>query len=178
MSASAESETGPAPANSGRPPAVCIRAILVPVDFSPESINALRYAVGYAECFDAKIRLVHVIEAVAMPPPELLTTPPIVEIQPLIEAAGERMQSDEVMGLVPEDHRGGWAVRAGTPWSEIIDECTEQNCDLIVIPTHGRTGLKQLFMGSTAEKIVRHAKCPVLVLRENTPVVPDEAEKA
>jgi nucleotide-binding universal stress UspA family protein len=56
-------------------------------------------------------------------------------------------------------------VRVGVPYVEIVDAAIETKCDLLVIPTHGRTGLKHYLLGGTAERVVRHATCPVLVVR-------------
>lgn len=143
------------------------RQILWPTDFSTLSFHGARYARGFCETFDARLYVVHVVA----PPlgPDIGVTIP-VELPPdqgdeeLV--AGCRESLDDVVrqrfaGLsdVARD------VVVGNPWSTICTYAHEHDVDLIVVTTHGRTGLRHVLIGSTAERIVQHAPCPVLVVK-------------
>jgi len=137
------------------------RTILVPVDFSDPSREALEYAVCFAKPIGAEIVLSHVVETVLAPPDVVVDT--AVLATTLNEAATKRLAEwrDEAatQANVKED------LRTGTPYREIIDAAEQLKADLIVMGTHGRGGLARLVIGSTAERVVRHAPCPVLVVR-------------
>jgi nucleotide-binding universal stress UspA family protein len=137
--------------------------ILVPTDFSELSLKAIETAVALAKRFNAEIDLVHVLEP---PPfPEFgYANIPIKEggLRDVAEAAFDKLRKripalKELVKYTP--------VRTGNAPYEIVQSARQLNADLIVIGTHGRTGLKRLALGSTTEKVVRHAHCPVLVLR-------------
>ena len=139
------------------------RKILVPTDFSELSNKAVERAVALAHRFGAKIDLVHVLEP--PPYPEFgYVHVPMKEgaLRKAAEAHFERLRS-EIPALV--DLVDYTPVRTGNAPYEIVQAARQLNSDLIVIGTHGRTGIKRLALGSTAEKVVRHAHCPVLVLR-------------
>ncbi len=143
-------------------PRVKFGTILVPVDFSAPSRAAFAYALQLAEHFDAQVRLLHVVEDTTSPDfksfPLTLSNAAVVASakHKLVEFA--QTGSHPVTPVFPE-------VRTGDPWEEIISAATKWNADLIIIPTHGRSGLKHILMGSVAEKVIRNAPCPVLVLR-------------
>jgi len=152
--------TSVAPAASG----VQVKKVLVPIDFSESSLEALKYAVAFAGQFGASFCLVHVVE-----PASFLND---VRNVPLAVSDGEvanklhhklvmmaRKQIDPVTPVHP-------LVCIGKPFDEIVKTAKTFNADLIIIATHGRTGLKRALLGSTAERVVRHASCPVLVVRE------------
>ena len=149
------------------PAVMKIRSLLVPMDFSPSSNKALIYALSFAEQFDAKVTLLNVVEP-AVYPTELGYVP--VEIDTLHRAmqnsARERL-ADIAAKRVPGRFRANTLVRVGRPHQEITRAAKELRTDLIVIATHGYTGLKHVVMGSTAERVVRHAPCPVLTVRES-----------
>ncbi len=142
-----------------------LKRILVPFDFSSAAEKALRYATVFARQLDAKVMLLHVRElpyypaALAympmMPPAE----------QPPDQAIIDRLESD-ARRLVPAGMNGGVFLRVGTPFDEICKAAAETSADLVIVSTHGYTGVKHVLMGSTAERVVRHAPCPVLVVRE------------
>jgi universal stress protein A len=145
-------------------PVVNIRSILVPVDFSEPSIRALRFAIRFAERFAATITLLHVVEPVASP--DFASTPLAMEESKLSKMAKRKL---DVLGKAPP----GAAcpierklVRSGKAFNVITEAAKEFKVDLIIIATHGYTGLKHVLMGSTAERVVRHASCPVLTLRD------------
>jgi nucleotide-binding universal stress UspA family protein len=139
--------------------------IVVPIDFSAESKKALRYACKLAEQFGAVLRLIHVVE----PAPFLNDLPNVVVSRTDKEIAKESLvklqalAQDEIDELIPIYPQ----VRVGKPYHEIVSAAKVLGADLIVISTHGYTGLKHAFLGSTAERVVQHAQCPVLVLRQN-----------
>ena len=139
------------------------RKILVPTDFSELSKSAVKEAVSLARRFNAKIDLVHVLEP--PPYPEFgYVHIPVKEgaLRKLAESQIEKLRAEvpalgELLNYTP--------IRTGNAPHEIVQSARELNAELIVIGTHGRTGIKRLALGSTAEKVVRHAHCPVLVLR-------------
>ena len=146
-----------------------LKRILVPVDFSDSAASAIDYGSFLAKAFDAELVLVHVLELPfwsvemgfgAIPPPMS------DEVRPAV------LQSLEESAAMPRDK--GVAVRCelreGTPFVEIVRFAREAEIDLIVMPTHGRTGIPHVLMGSTAERVVRKAPCPVLVVRGDAPV--------
>jgi nucleotide-binding universal stress UspA family protein len=143
-----------------------LKQILVPIDFSDSSHKALRYAVPVAERFGAQLILLHVLET-SLVPAELGFVPSAVKRAgtATVEAALEQLahRTEQAMGT----HFTRQAtVRSGTPWQEITAAAKELDVDLIIVSTHGYTGIKHILMGSTAERVVQHAPCPVLVVHE------------
>lgn len=138
-----------------------LRRILVPVDFSECSKQALEYALALAEHFGAELTLLHVAPRI----------PPVPEFGPVDEVAVREARKElealrvRVSAVLPS-HTVLSALWAGEPHVEIVRAAEERAIDLIVLSTHGRTGLARILMGSTAEKVVRHAKCPVLIVRQ------------
>ena len=142
-----------------------LKRILVPIDFSPPSKNAFKYAVRFAEEFGGELTLLYILEPqsvtgyMAIPEATAFVKSDIV-------AAGKHLRS--LIGSVRDRtiDRPHWKVRAGLPSHEIVETAKEMDVDLIVIATHGYTGWKHFCIGSTAERVVRAAPCPVLVVRE------------
>jgi nucleotide-binding universal stress UspA family protein len=139
-----------------------IKTILVPLDFSRASMEALDYAVAFATQFQAAIHLVHV-----HPADELLSAPGAGHLLLQSAEAIERL-NEELVGIhrkhasfCPENCH----VRGGRPYQEIVELAREIDADLIVLSTRGHTGLKRVLLGSTAERVVRFASRPVLVVR-------------
>lgn len=142
-----------------------LKRILVPVDFSDHSVKAMRYAVRFAEQFGASLVLVHVAEPVRYP--ESIIIPPAMEeanreLVKRTRAALAKFAAREVPARLACQN----VVRLGSAYEEIAAAAKDTDADLIVIATHGHTGLKHLVLGSTAERVVRHAPCPVLTVRE------------
>ena len=140
-----------------------LKQILVPIDFSDASLKALRYAVPFAEQFGATLSLVHIIEPMAFAS-DVPYAPPVVSDEEAEEAARKKLfslASHEIQKLVQVKVH----VRSGTAFVEILDAARSLEADLVIIATHGYTGLKHFLLGSTAERIVRHAHCPVLTVR-------------
>jgi universal stress protein A len=145
-----------------------IRAILVPADLSGCSENAFRVAHALARDYRARLIVLHV----ATPPP--FVTPGELERvlqRPdgyLAELEGRLREEERQLRLVyAADSPAGveFRVESGDPAVEILAVAREAACDLIVMGTHGRTGLGRLLMGSVAEQVVRKAACPVLTVK-------------
>ena len=143
-----------------------LKNILVPIDFSTCSKKALQYAIPFARQFNATLTLVHVVQSNYFPGGEFSGGYDFAPAEKeLRESAGQQLAElvlEEVDEFVPVKT----AVRSGSPVQEIVTAARELESDLILISTHGRTGLKHLLLGSVAENIVRLAPCPVLVVRE------------
>lgn len=155
------------PGNAGRtitePPAqLRIQNILVTTDLSTESITGVRYAVALAENVGAAVTLLHVVA--------LITSGSILGMQTVLlqnsevtEYARSRLkaiamqESNVNLHLTP-------LLRTGNAFHGIITAARKRAADLIVIATHGCTGAKRVLLGSTAERVVRHASCPVLTV--------------
>jgi nucleotide-binding universal stress UspA family protein len=153
-------EAGGAPA-AGEP--LHLRRVLVPVDFSACSLRALAYAAGLVRQFGAALELVHVTE---LP----LLDPTMAEVDTrAFEATARQSAQEQLDKLLANQQAAGLPVTgrllSGAPWHEIVEQARRDAVDLIVAGTHGYTGLKHVFLGSTAERVVRHASCPVLVVR-------------
>ena len=136
-----------------------VRQILLATDFSESSDAAARVARDYARHFGARLHLLHVVwpGADKAMPPSLSTL------------------ADELRGDVPVLT----AVESGSPAVQIVRYTTRHGIDLIVLGTHGRTGVSRALLGSVAERVVRTASCPVLTIsREPRPTVPGEAAEA
>jgi nucleotide-binding universal stress UspA family protein len=139
-----------------------LKTILVPVDFSAASEKALAYAIPLARQCGAKITLLHVSQ-VQFCATEFAYTP--IEQTSIEGCVREQLESLASARLGPE-LRGGALVRHGMPFYEIAKAAEEIEADMIVINTRGYTGLKHALLGSTAERVLRYAPCPVLVVRE------------
>jgi len=137
-----------------------IHHILAPTDFSASAIQAVTAAFELAQTFGAKLSLLHVIEVPAY----------AIEVALPLEAL-ERDARRELALLLPEAEAAYMDVTrlvdVGVPYQKIVETATAEQVDLIVMATHGRTGLVHLVLGSVAERIVRLAPCPVLTIRSS-----------
>src|ERR1051325_5477316 len=151
------------PAASSVAPRVDIQSILVPVDFSPSSKATVKYAARLAKQFGATLTLLHVVEPVATP--DFAYYPLMMENDRVLAKAKQEL--DHVVATSQLDPKllGKTLVRNGTAYHEITQAASSLKADLIVIATHGYTGLKHVLLGSTTERVVRYAPCPVLVVR-------------
>jgi nucleotide-binding universal stress UspA family protein len=142
-----------------------LKKIVVPIDFSETSAQALPYAAALAGQFDAEIILLHVIEPLLIPaglgymPSDIRDTDRNSE---QIAKTNLHQVSEEFFG---ESACARIMVRTGVSHREITTAAKDLGADLIVLTTHGYTGLKHVLLGSTAERVVRHADCPVMVVR-------------
>ena len=142
-----------------------IKSILVPIDFSPQSEKALAYAVAFARQFGAKLTVLNVVEPVATP--DFAKSFPLAMENDKAMAESKRHLERVVRDLEIEPAlMEKILVRYGRSFHEIADAARMLKANLIIISTHGYTGLKHALLGSTTERVVRHAPCPVLVVRE------------
>ncbi len=143
-----------------------IGKILCPTDFSAPAEKAFEYAVFLAESQKADLALLHVVDQLHgfTYYYEILAITPMEIVARMTKRAHQDLQTlvDRVKGTVNATE----AVRDGKTWVEICDAAKEEKADIIVIGSHGRTGLSHVMIGSVAETVVRHASCPVLVVRE------------
>jgi universal stress protein A len=143
-----------------------LNKILVPIDFSDTSKKALLYALRFAEQFGCEIVLLHVVE----PAVPMVGAPLAIEVfpQPQDDSMAARK---ELAALAARSRTNGAnsinsTIRIGHPPNEITKAAKDLDADLIIIATHGYTSWRHLCIGSTAERVVRAAPCPVLVVRE------------
>lgn len=138
---------------------------LVPTDFSADADHALHFAIALGTSLHAQIVLLHVRDE--------------SELNPWAHSGGaeaatrallrERLKPAETAGLA-----GEVALVHGEPWQEIVHTARQHHATLIVIGTHGRTGLRHFLLGSVAEKVIRHAPCSVLVTRHPETIAPPQ----
>jgi len=141
-----------------------IQSILVPIDFSDPSRKALDYAAIFARQFKAKLTLLHVVEPVATP--DFATFPLSMENDESIQIARKQLEKVAASLRLPRGTVEKTLVRFGRSFHEITEAARTRRMDLIIISTHGYTGFKHALLGSTTERVVRHAPCLVLVVRQ------------
>ena len=145
---------------------IALHRILVPTDFSENSNRAVRYAAELAEKFESEIVFLHVVQDLALVLPDAVMPTPVAtpNLDDMIASAKTGIANLVTsLGLAKLNPKA--EVRIGSPASEIVSAAADLKADLLCISTHGRTGLAHLLLGSVAEKIVRHAPCPVLTVR-------------
>ncbi len=151
----------------GNPSFPTIRRVLVPVDFSDSSLSALRYAAGLALKFHASLTVVHVVPAdygwlgigqeASRGYDEVLRSQAADRLRALAESH------------IPQNVSANLEVRLGRPAEEIAAAAAESNSDLILLSTHGHTGLDRYLVGSVADRVARLAPCPVFLMRPGKP---------
>ena len=136
---------------------------MVPVDFSKAGQVAINYAASFADLFKASVILTHVIQ-------RIYYADEFSYLQINTRRMRQRVTKDlqTLKMRLPAALKIEIEVRKGAPFHEIIAAAKEARADLIIMATHGYTGLKHTFLGSTAERVVRHASCPVLVVPSGT----------
>ena len=145
-----------------------IRNILVPVDFSPSSKLALDYASMLAEKYSAKVRIFHAWEVPAFLRPDLTVWSGELSgtLADSVKLAAEQAMTEFVKAAnVSGRKEVTTELVSGAPAATVLSALEAGTYDLVVMGTHGRTGLSHLFLGSVAEKVVRHSKQPVLTVR-------------
>lgn len=143
------------------------KKILVPVDFSKFSLNALRAAVDISRIRDAALTVLHVTEDPSLPDTQGQASVVYANWQAVRNELQQESQK-ELEAMISEadaDQNVKKLFIWGDPANEILRLTDSDNYDLIVMSTHGRTGLSRLLMGSVAEQVIRHAPCPVFVVR-------------
>src|SRR3954468_2328659 len=145
-----------------KPAGIRIRNILVPIDFSERSFEALSYAQGIAKSFGADLHLAHVYEP-DFPLTTVMAMP--LALPPVHVAEGVRRHLKDVAKKFGIDLKpANIHAFEGRPFAEICRMARQEGIDLIVLATRGNSGLKHLLLGSTAERVVRYSPCPVLVV--------------
>jgi universal stress protein A len=140
-----------------------LKNILVPIDFSDCSKKALAYALPYAREFNAQITLLYVAQFYSVASEMDSVEPSALEGQH-IERANKELQ--KLAQMLPSDLKIKTAVISGRPFQEIVAAAKALDSDLIIIGTHGAMGQQREFLGSTAERVIRYADCPILVVRQ------------
>jgi len=141
------------------------RKILVPTDFSKDSDAAFRMALSIAATYQARIFLLHVISKQSLADycldqnlvDRFLNESIVFSNEKLQEVIDKNQQRGNIK-VIPD-------IRNGQPHEEILKEAFDRKIDLIVIASHGKTGLQKYFIGSVTEKVMKEAKCPVLLIR-------------
>lgn len=147
------------------PTPFALKKILVPIDFSECSKKALRYAVPLAQQFNASVVLLYVIPA-NYPVGEFGMID-FAYFEKEMRTSGERQLTELAKSEVGTKAAAQTLVRVGRPVAQVLAVAKDEGADLIVVSTHGHTGLKHVLLGSVAENIVRYSPCPVLVVREH-----------
>lgn len=141
-----------------------VNKILVPTDFSESANRALEYGAELATRFSVPLVLLHVYAnpVVAVPDGFVMMTP--VDLASMLaqleEGLAQARRRAQALGVAQTDA----LVVEGTAWQEIVKTAQDRGCDLVVMGTHGRSGLAHLLLGSVTEKVIRHATCPVLTV--------------
>jgi universal stress protein A len=146
---------------------LAIRSILAPTDFSPHAAVAVRYACELAVRLGASLHLLHILPDVVPVSPDPMLAP---AMPPEFFAQSE-VKAREALGVIldpawGEPHSVVTAVHWGAGVEGIVEYAAAHAIDLVVIATHGRTGLRHALLGSVAERIVRESPCPVLTIRD------------
>ena len=145
---------------------ITLKKILCPIDHSDGSKEALKYAVSFAMKNEAKLYLLHVIDIRSFD--ESIDT---MAVQIPDDEETIKKLKTKLLECVPEEIRSDMQIEAlvvrGIPFAEIISIAKGNKVDMIVMGTHGRTGLAHIMIGSVSEKVVRKAHCPVLTVRQS-----------
>ncbi len=142
-----------------------IKTILFPTDFSQGARAAMDFAVSVAEDYKAKLILLYVIQDISIAewyiPSSISAADLVADMQKSADREMEKWAADAGAKVAAVET----LIERGVPFVEIIRTAKERNVDLLVIGTHGRTGIDHMLFGSTAEKVVRKSSCPVLTVR-------------
>jgi nucleotide-binding universal stress UspA family protein len=154
---------------AGAPPpaaAKTISSVLVPIDFSVHSKSALTYAILIAERFGASLHLMYVVEPTIYPADLGFGQVVLPGVEDELREKGAGELEALITREIGSRIRATSVVRTGNPHQEILREAEEKKVDLIIVATHGHSGVEHMLFGSTADRVVKHAKCPVLTVRE------------
>lgn len=141
-----------------------IKTILFPTDFSEYSEYALKYALSFASIHQAKLYIIHVVTELNIPV-GFGSVIPLTKIYDDMEQEAKKKIQHTIPQHFLDKIDVEYIIARGNPFLEIINAAKNHNIDLITIATHGRTGLAHVFLGSTAEKVIRKAPCPVLCIK-------------
>ncbi len=144
---------------------VVFKEIVVPTDFSEYSLRAIDYSVEIAAKFESHVTLAYVVEPLLQAADLTWTTVDFEELNKGHRDMAEQELHKIVAERIPRGLRCDTVILFGKPFVEILKYTKDRNADLIVMATHGRGAISHLLMGSTAEKVVRKAPCPVLTVK-------------
>jgi nucleotide-binding universal stress UspA family protein len=141
--------------------------VLWPTDFSELSLRGGRYARGFCEHFGAELHIIHVVPPPLSPDVSLVVPAevPVAVSEPELVQASQKALDALVKENFASYERVVTKVFFGNPWPSVCSYAKDNDIDLIIVTTHGRTGLGHVLIGSTAERIVQHAPCPVLTVK-------------
>jgi nucleotide-binding universal stress UspA family protein len=142
-----------------------LQSILVPIDFSDNSKKALRYAIPFAQQFKASLTLMYVVEPTIYPSDFGFGQVGFPNVEKELQEKATEEMRQLIATLIPSTVQSYSVVDSGIPFVEITSYAQKKNVDLIIVATHGTTGVEHILFGSTAEKIIRKSPCPVLVIR-------------
>ena len=144
------------------------RKILCPVDFSEVSLKALEYGVNIARECGANVTVMHAVESIVAPGDFSFGPMTSVEVEDSMAARAQESLEEICKKIDLPQGRVAFRVERGRSFIEIVRVACEEKSNLIVIATHGYTGITHALLGSTAEKVVRKAHCPVLTYKPET----------
>ena len=139
--------------------------ILVPTDFSESAAYALPFAVDLAQKYQASLHLLHVVEPIVAPVDFAWGTYSYPDIEKQLSGYVEDSLKRIIAEQIPSGISTTMSNLHGKPWREIVTYARAEDMDIIVLATHGLSGLSHALYGSTAEKIIRKSSCPVLTVR-------------
>ena len=146
-------------------PTINLKKILVPQDFSEYSLHALKYAITFSSLFKSDLIVLHVVEPIVYPADFSFGQVSIPAMEEEIRKHSEEQLNELIANEVPSGIKVSSIIKVGKPFIEIIEVAKSESADLIIISSHGRTGMDHVLFGSTADKVVRKAPCPVLTVR-------------
>lgn len=146
-------------------PVEMMKRILVPVDFSEHSQQALIYAKKIATLYNARLQLLHVVEEVIHPACYMASGPSVLAFKPELKAGAQQEMKKLLKETTGPEVAADFHVIEGRAAVDIVNFAKNDHSDLIVIATHGRTGIEHMLLGSVTEKVVRRAPCPVFTVR-------------
>jgi universal stress protein A len=140
-----------------------IQGVMVPVDFSKESILAVKFAASMAEEYKTRLYVLHVMDPIHPSVRNHMANFEAFEKNRALEVKADL--ENAIPGSVKERIPVETILETGNPMHAIVDKAKELGVDVLVIATHGRSGLAHVLLGSVAENVIRHAPCPVFVIR-------------
>jgi len=146
-------------------PAVQVNKILVPIDVSDHSKKALAYASVIAKSYNACLQVLHIIEETLHPAFSVTGKSSIFDLVPGIKDDSRKRIEKMIREVITDKVKSDVFIKSGRAANDIIKFAEENSTDLIVIATHGLTGLEHMLLGSVTEKVVRMSRCPVFTVK-------------
>jgi nucleotide-binding universal stress UspA family protein len=143
------------------------KSILVPIDFSRAAGKAMEYGIMLARQFNAELYLLHIVSDIGQSSVDYALPKDVLDDYKKKSLESSRQKMQDEIGKYPEAKglKIITEVSVGLPYQEILDAAEKNKIDLIVINTHGRSAILHQIMGSVAERVLRSAKCPVMLIR-------------